>query len=52
MGITDYAIITYIVRVQDGQPKDAALRALLSGRHLTFEQSEFVRTVLDRFPIA
>jgi hypothetical protein len=26
MGITDFAIITYIVRVEDGQPKGKALR--------------------------
>ena len=51
MGITDYAIITYVVRVQEGQPKDKALRALLQGRaSLTDEQKQFVRTVLDRFP--
>ena len=50
MGITDYAIITYVVRVQEGKPRDAALRALLQGRSLSSTQVEFVRTVLDKFP--
>jgi hypothetical protein len=51
LGITDFAIITYVVRVQDGQPKDEALRGLLQGRSLSEEQVQFVRTVLERFPI-
>jgi hypothetical protein len=51
MGITDFAIITYIVRVQDGQPKDEALRGLLQGRSLSAEQELLVRIVLDRVPI-
>jgi hypothetical protein len=51
MGITDFAIITYVVRVQDGQPKDEALRGLLQGRSLSAEQELFVRIVLDRIPI-
>jgi hypothetical protein len=51
MGITDFAIITYVVRVQDGQPKEVALRGLLQGRSLNAEQDLFVRTVLDRIPI-
>ena len=51
LGITDFAIITYVVRVQDGQPKEEALRALLLGRSINAEQELFVRTVLDRVPI-
>jgi len=51
MGITDFAVITYIVRVEDGQPKDKALQGLLQGRSLSAEQELFVRTVLDRIPI-
>jgi hypothetical protein len=50
MGITDFAIITYVVRVQEGQSKMIALDALLQGRHLTEEQKQFVRAVLNRFP--
>ena len=50
MGITDFAIITYVVRVQDGQPKEEALRGLLLGRSINAEQELFVRTVLDRIP--
>lgn len=52
MGITDYAIITYVVRVQEGHPKETALQALLRGRSLTNRQAEQVRAVLDRFPIS
>jgi hypothetical protein len=51
MGITDFAIITYFVRVQHGQPKDEALRGLLQGRSQSAEQRNFVRIVLDRLPI-
>jgi hypothetical protein len=51
MGITEFAIITYIVRVQGGQSKEAALNGLLLGRSLTEHQAQFVRGVLDRFNI-
>ncbi len=50
MGITDFAIITYMVRVRDGLPKPAALAALLQGRHLSADQISFVRNALDRLP--
>lgn len=51
LGITDYAIITYVVRVLDGQPRSGALHALLRGRpSLSEEQQEFVRGVLKSFP--
>lgn len=50
MGITDYAIITYVVRVQEGKSRDEALQGLLQGRSLTADQVEFVRRVLERFP--
>ena len=51
MGITDFAIITYLVRVKEGMSKANALRGLLSGRSLKAGQVEFVRTVLEGFPI-
>ena len=49
MGITDFAIITYLVRVNEGQSKESALRGLLQGRSLSGEQQLFVRLVLERF---
>jgi hypothetical protein len=49
MGITEFAIITYVMRVQDGQSKKRALNALLEGRSLSRRQLSFVRTVLSRF---
>lgn len=48
MGITNFAIIAYIVHVREGQSKSAALNALLAGRRLTQEQVKFVRGALDR----
>lgn len=51
MGITDFAIITYIVRVQDGLSRQEALRGLLEGRSLSPQQVESVRTVLERIEI-
>ena len=51
MGITDYAIVTFVVRVQQGTAKEVALRGLLHGRSLTGEQIALVRSVLDRFII-
>jgi hypothetical protein len=51
MGITDYAVSTYVVRVQEGKSKEEALKGLLQGRSLTPDQVRFVRTVLERFPV-
>lgn len=51
MGITEFAIITYVMRVRDGQPQERALDALLEGRSLSKRQSRFVRMVLKRFHI-
>ena len=51
MGITDFAIVTYLVRVNEGQSKEAALRGLLLGRSLSSDQQLFVRLVLDRFRV-
>jgi hypothetical protein len=50
MGITESAILTYIVSVGKGHPKDKALGALLAGRNLSTSQIDFIRSVLDRFP--
>lgn len=52
LGVTDFAIITYIVRVREGQPRDQAVRALLEGRSLTGEQEDLVRSVVSRLPLA
>ena len=51
MGITEFAIITYVVRVRAGQPQEQALDALLEGRSLSKQQARFVRGVLRRFQI-
>lgn len=51
LSITDYAIITYVVRVQEGKSKEEALHGLLAGRSLNEKQIAFVKGVLDRFPI-
>jgi hypothetical protein len=52
MGITEYAIVTYLVRVREGRSKERALNGLLEGRaSLTREQKRLVRTILDGLPI-
>jgi hypothetical protein len=51
LGITNYAIRTYVQRVRGGQSKESATNALLRGRSLDPEQIQFVRSVLDRFPM-
>lgn len=51
MGITDYAIVTYVGRVRQGVAKEAALDGLLQGRSLTDEQIALVQSILDRFVI-
>ncbi len=50
LGITDFAIMTYLVRLQEGQPPDQAFEALIAGRSLTEEQKQTARAVLRRFP--
>ena len=52
LGITKSAVATYVLRVQGGWSKEAALRALLQGRRLVSNDVQFVRSVLDRLPSA
>jgi hypothetical protein len=51
MGITEFSIIAYAMRVRDGWSQDRALDALLEGRTLSIRQARFVRSVLLRFHI-
>lgn len=48
LGITDFALRTFLVQVEEGQPREQALRALLEGRPLTSEEKNLVRGVLNR----
>jgi hypothetical protein len=52
LGITKYAVATYVSRVQGGWSKEKAINALLFGRKLAAEEERFVRSVLDRLPSA
>jgi hypothetical protein len=52
LGISKYAVATYVLRVQGGWSKEAAVRALLLGRRLAAEEVRFIRAVLDRLPSA
>ena len=52
LGITKYAVFTYVLRVQGGWSKESALQALLQGRTLNPDQVQFVRAVLERLPSA
>jgi len=49
LGITDFAIVTYLVRVQEGKSQERAFRALVQGRSLTESQLKVVRAVLRRY---
>jgi len=51
MGITDFAIITYVMRTQQGKSEEEAFRGLLLVRSLTPDQIEFVRKVLITVPL-
>jgi hypothetical protein len=50
MGITEHAILTYIVRVGDGHPREKALEALIAGRNLSNSQIDLVRSALQHIP--
>jgi hypothetical protein len=50
LGITDFALMTYLVRVQEGQAPSQAFDALIAGRSLTEDQKQSVRAVLIRIP--
>jgi len=52
LGITKSAVATYVLRVQAGSSKESAIRALLFGRGLAAEETQFVRSVLERLPSA
>jgi hypothetical protein len=52
VGITKYAVATYVFRVQGGWSKEKAINALLFGRKLAAEEIRYVRSVLDRLPSA
>ena len=52
LGITNYAVVTYVLRVQSGWSKESATQALLQGRTLDSDEVRFVRSVLDRLPSA
>jgi hypothetical protein len=52
LGITKYAVATYVLRVQSGWSKGSAIKALLLGRKLAAEEVRFVHSVLDRLPSA
>jgi hypothetical protein len=52
LGISKYAVATYVLRMQGGWSKESAIKALLLGRRLAAEEVRFVRSVLDRLPSA
>lgn len=51
MGIPESAILAYIVHAHDDQSREKALQDLLVGRSLASEQIEYLKTVLNRFPL-
>jgi hypothetical protein len=50
MGITDFALTTFVENIRDGQPRDQAMRALLNGRSLTRKDKDVIRTIVNRLP--
>jgi hypothetical protein len=52
LGITKYAVATYVLRMQSGWSKESAIKALLFGRRLAADEVRYVRSVLDRLPSA
>jgi hypothetical protein len=52
LGISKYAVATYVLRMQGGWSKESAIKALLLGRRLATEEVRFVRSVLERLPSA
>lgn len=52
LGITKYAVYTYVSRVYEGRSKESAMNGLLQGRTLDPAQIEFAWCVLDRLPLA
>lgn len=49
MGITDFAIMTYLVRVREGETPENAFRALVQGRSLTDAQLKIIRKLLHKY---
>ena len=51
LGITDFALMRFVVHVREGKPREQALRVLLNGRSLTRREKDLVRSVVDRLLI-
>jgi hypothetical protein len=51
MGISDYAIVTFLIRVREGQSHERALRGLLQDRRsLNADQRQLIRKILCDLP--
>jgi hypothetical protein len=48
IGITDFALLTFVVRVREGYSREQAVHALLEGRTLTRKEKDLVRAALHR----
>jgi hypothetical protein len=52
LGITKYAVYTYVSRVYEDRSKESAMNGSLQSTRLDPAQIEFVWSVLDRLPLA
>jgi hypothetical protein len=48
LGLTDHAILVYLVKVHKGKPEETALDVLLRGRSLSGDQIGLIRALLLR----
>ena len=51
LGLTEHAILVYLVNVHKGKAEEAALDVLLRGRSLNGDQVELIRALLQRLYI-
>jgi len=51
LGLTEHAIVVYLVNVHKGKREEAALDVLLRGRTLDSDQVELIRALLQRLYI-
>ena len=48
IGITDFALLNFVVRAQEGHSRNEAVRELLEGRTLTQQERDLVLAMLQR----
>jgi hypothetical protein len=52
LGLSDADLIRYVVNRSNKMPEQEALRALVHGKNCTPADTEFIRQIVEQFPIA